>query len=137
MAARKKKTAARRKKAPARVAGFMGAWPTSQARNASGSATVADRPMVFTPGASVSRKTSEKVRRAAETLGYRPNVLARSLVCSSMTNARETKTLADHYLRPPVTEFGLLEFDEIDRIVERAYTWGCTHLAEHPLQVEQ
>jgi DNA-binding LacI/PurR family transcriptional regulator len=34
----------------------------------------------FTPGARVSRKTAEKVRQAAETLGYRPNVLARSLI---------------------------------------------------------
>jgi DNA-binding LacI/PurR family transcriptional regulator len=33
---------------------------------------------VFTPGASVSPKTAEKVRAAAETLGYRPNVLAGS-----------------------------------------------------------
>ena len=35
---------------------------------------------VFTPGASVSAKTTEKVRAAAEELGYRPNVLARSLI---------------------------------------------------------
>jgi DNA-binding LacI/PurR family transcriptional regulator len=35
---------------------------------------------VFTPGASVSEKTAEKVRRAADELGYRPNVLARSLI---------------------------------------------------------
>jgi LacI family transcriptional regulator len=35
---------------------------------------------VFTPGASVSRKTSEKVRKVATELGYRPNVLARSLI---------------------------------------------------------
>ncbi len=35
---------------------------------------------VFTPGASVSKKTADKVRRAAEELGYRPNVLARSLM---------------------------------------------------------
>jgi DNA-binding LacI/PurR family transcriptional regulator len=34
----------------------------------------------FTPGASVSAKTAEKVRNAAEQLGYRPNVLARSLI---------------------------------------------------------
>ena len=34
---------------------------------------------VFTPGASVSQRTAEKVRRAAADLGYRPNVLARSL----------------------------------------------------------
>ncbi|WP_136660557.1 LacI family DNA-binding transcriptional regulator [Nitratireductor sp. XY-223] len=35
---------------------------------------------VFTPGASASAKTVEKVRRAAEELGYRPNVLARAMV---------------------------------------------------------
>ncbi|MBV0914015.1 LacI family DNA-binding transcriptional regulator [Anianabacter salinae] len=35
---------------------------------------------VFTPGASVSEKTMEKVRDAATRLGYRPNVLARSLI---------------------------------------------------------
>lgn len=35
---------------------------------------------VFTPGASASPKTAEKVRRAAAALGYRPNILARSLI---------------------------------------------------------
>ncbi|SNZ07667.1 LacI family DNA-binding transcriptional regulator [Cohaesibacter gelatinilyticus] len=35
---------------------------------------------VFTPGASVSKKTADKVRAAAAELGYRPNVLARSLI---------------------------------------------------------
>ncbi len=35
---------------------------------------------VFTPGASASAKTVEKVREAAEALGYRPNVLARAMV---------------------------------------------------------
>jgi len=35
---------------------------------------------VFTPGASVSPKMAEKVVKAAEELGYRPNVLARSLI---------------------------------------------------------
>ncbi len=35
---------------------------------------------VFTPGASASKKTVEKVRKAAEELGYRPNVLARAVV---------------------------------------------------------
>ncbi|HRW15134.1 LacI family DNA-binding transcriptional regulator [Amaricoccus sp.] len=35
---------------------------------------------VFTPGASASKRTVEKVRRAAAELGYRPNVLARSLI---------------------------------------------------------
>ncbi|AXI45439.1 LacI family transcriptional regulator [Sulfitobacter sp. SK012] len=35
---------------------------------------------VFTPGASVSKDTAAKVRKAAHELGYRPNVLARSLI---------------------------------------------------------
>lgn len=35
---------------------------------------------VFTPGASASKKTIEKVRQAATELGYRPNILARSLI---------------------------------------------------------
>lgn len=35
---------------------------------------------VFTPGASASKKTVERVRAAAEQLGYRPNALARGLI---------------------------------------------------------
>ena len=35
---------------------------------------------VFTPGASASKRTAEKVRKAADELGYRPNVLARAMV---------------------------------------------------------
>ncbi len=35
---------------------------------------------VYTPGASVSPHMAAKVRRAADELGYRPNVLARSLI---------------------------------------------------------
>ena len=35
---------------------------------------------VFTPGASASKKTVERVRKAANDLGYRPNVLARAMV---------------------------------------------------------
>lgn len=38
---------------------------------------------VFTPGTSVSEKMARKVRAAAEELGYRPNVLARSLITGS------------------------------------------------------
>jgi DNA-binding LacI/PurR family transcriptional regulator len=34
---------------------------------------------VFTPGASASRKTAEKVRAAADALGYRPDPLARAM----------------------------------------------------------
>ncbi len=34
----------------------------------------------FTPGASIAKATREKVFRAAESLGYRPNLIARSLI---------------------------------------------------------
>ena len=42
---------------------------------------------VFTPGASASAKTVEKVRRAAQELGYRPNVLARAMVSGSIADS--------------------------------------------------
>lgn len=35
---------------------------------------------VFTPGASASSKTAEKVRQAAKELGYRPNMMARAMI---------------------------------------------------------
>ena len=35
---------------------------------------------VFTPGASASRATIDKVKKAANDLGYRPNILARAMV---------------------------------------------------------
>ena len=35
---------------------------------------------VFTPGASVSKGIREKVQRAADALGYRPNILARAMI---------------------------------------------------------
>ncbi len=51
---------------------------TDVARHAGVSQSAVSR--VFTPGASVSAKTRAKVEAAAEALGYRPNVLARSLI---------------------------------------------------------
>lgn len=51
---------------------------TDVARHAGVSQSAVSR--VFTPGASASKKTVEKVKKAAEELGYRPNVLARAMV---------------------------------------------------------
>ncbi len=51
---------------------------TDVARHAGVSQSAVSR--VFTPGASVSEKTAQKVRDASAVLGYRPNVLARSLI---------------------------------------------------------
>jgi DNA-binding LacI/PurR family transcriptional regulator len=51
---------------------------TDVARKAGVSQSAVSR--VFTPGASASKQTVEKVKAAASELGYRPNVLARSLI---------------------------------------------------------
>ena len=48
------------------------------AKRAGVSASAVSR--VFTPGASASKRTAEKVREAAQALGYRPSLLARSLI---------------------------------------------------------
>jgi DNA-binding LacI/PurR family transcriptional regulator len=40
----------------------------------------------FTPGASVSPRTVEKVRAAAASLGYRPNVLARAMITGGVAS---------------------------------------------------
>lgn len=52
---------------------------------------------VFTPGASASPKTADKVREAASKLGYRPNTLARTLV----TGRSKTIGLIVAYLDNP------------------------------------
>ncbi|QPH53673.1 LacI family DNA-binding transcriptional regulator [Pontivivens ytuae] len=51
---------------------------TDVARRAGVSQSAVSR--VFTPGASVSPAMAEKVRKAADELGYRPNVLARAMI---------------------------------------------------------
>ncbi len=51
----------------------------------------------FTPGASISPKTRDKVLKAAEEVGYHPNLLARSLV----TNRSNIIALAISYLENP------------------------------------
>ena len=58
----------------------MGARVTAQevARRAGVSQSAVSR--AFSPGASVSEATAQKVRTAAEALGYRPNVLARAMI---------------------------------------------------------
>ena len=59
---------------------------------------------VFTPGSSVSRKTAEKVRAAAEKLGYRPNVLARSLKSGRSRIIGLLVAYLENYFYPEVVE---------------------------------
>ena len=59
---------------------------------------------VFTPGASVSNKTTLKVREAAQELGYRPNVLARSLITGKSRIIGLVVAYLDNYFYPAALE---------------------------------
>ena len=59
---------------------------------------------VFTPGSSVSPKTAEKVRTAAAQLGYRPNVLARSLKSGKSRIIGLVVAYLENYFYPEMVE---------------------------------
>lgn len=59
---------------------------------------------VFTPGASASAGTIAKVRAAASDLGYRPNVLARSMVTGHSRIIGLVVAYFDNYFYPDVLE---------------------------------
>ena len=59
---------------------------------------------VFTPGASASKETIEKVRQAATELGYRPNVLARSLITGKSRIIGLVVAYLDNYFYPEMVE---------------------------------
>ena len=59
---------------------------------------------VFTPGSSVSPKTAKKVRAAADKLGYRPNVLARSLKSGRSRIIGLLVAYLENYFYPEVVE---------------------------------
>ena len=59
---------------------------------------------VFTPGASASKATVAKVRKAAAELGYRPNVLARSLITGRSRIIGLMVAYLENYFYPEVVE---------------------------------
>jgi DNA-binding LacI/PurR family transcriptional regulator len=59
---------------------------------------------VFTPGASVSQKTVDKVRAAATKLGYRPNVLARAMVSGKSRIIGLVVAYLDNHFYPEALE---------------------------------
>ena len=59
---------------------------------------------VFTPGASVSQKTADKVRKAADELGYRPNVLARAMVSGRSRMIGLVVAYLENYFYPEALE---------------------------------
>jgi predicted acylesterase/phospholipase RssA/CRP-like cAMP-binding protein len=58
-----------------------------------------------------------------------PQILLRTTVLSSVSRVAEVKAGADFYLRPPVGEFGLLDFGAIDKIVEAGYRYAMAATA--------
>jgi DNA-binding LacI/PurR family transcriptional regulator len=58
----------------------------------------------FTPGASVAPATREKVEKAAKKLGYRPNVLARSLITRRSRIVAVVMAYLDNQFYPGVLE---------------------------------
>lgn len=58
----------------------------------------------FTPGTSVSKKTAEKVKAASDQLGYRPNILARSLITGRSRIIGLVVAYLDNYFYPEVVE---------------------------------
>ncbi len=59
---------------------------------------------VFTPGASASAATVEKVKKAASELGYRPNVLARSLITGRSRIIGLVVAYLENYFYPEALE---------------------------------
>lgn len=59
---------------------------------------------VFTPGASASKKTVDKVRKAAEELGYRPNFLARAMVSGKSRIIGLVVAYLENYFYPEALE---------------------------------
>ena len=59
---------------------------------------------VYTPGASVSAKTAEKVKTAAAELGYRPNVLARAMVSGKSRIIGLVVAYLENYFYPEALE---------------------------------
>ena len=58
----------------------------------------------YTPGASLSKKTAQKVKFASEKLGYRPNVLARSLITGKSKIIGLVVAYLENYFYPAALE---------------------------------
>lgn len=68
---------------------------------------------VFTPGSSVSRKTADKVLAAASQLGYRPNVLARSLKSGKSRIIGLVVAYLENYFYPEIVEKLSVELQKV------------------------
>ena len=58
------------------------------------------------------------------------DVVMRSTVLGSANRIRTIKNNADYYFNPPVNEFGLLAFDQLNRIAEAGYLYAGEKIQE-------
>lgn len=58
----------------------------------------------FTPGSSVSKKMAAKIKAASDELGYRPNIIARSLITGRSQIIGLVVAYLDNYFYPEVVE---------------------------------
>lgn len=85
-----------------RLAGSERVTSVDVARRAGVSQSAVSR--FFTPGSSVSKKMAEKIRLAADELGYRPNILARSLITGRSQIIGLVVAYLENYFYPEVVE---------------------------------
>lgn len=71
------------------------------------------------------RLLPRNLRRRIPTL---PQLVFRTTMLGSISRVNTVKALADCYLRPPVEEYGMLQFDAIDEIVDVGYRYAKTEL---------
>lgn len=81
---------------------------------------------VFTPGASVSERTAQKVRDAADALGYRPNVLARAMLTGKSKIIGLVVAYLDNHFYPRVLE---LLSDALEREGYHVLVFMASHTA--------
>jgi DNA-binding LacI/PurR family transcriptional regulator len=111
---------------------------------------------VFTPGTYVAQATREKVERAALRLGYRPNVLARSLITQRSRIVGVTVGDLDNPLHATLTRrlvralqdngyasmLFTAHFDEVDRVIDSLMSYQvealilCSAVPTAPVAVE-
>ncbi len=56
------------------------------------------------------------------------DILMRSLLCASLRHAQDVQSQASLYLKVPVEQWGMLQFGEIDDIVEAGYRYAMVQV---------
>jgi len=71
-------------------------------------------------------------RTSRRTIPTIPSIMFRTTMLSSVHRVDTVKEAADYYLRPPVDEFGMLQFESIDEIIDVGYRYAREYLRDWP-----